>query len=74
MAEIDERAARKRGTWSARGPWNRIVYALVVGWLFWLAFQRPSEWLILPVAAVAWVAISAGLVMIDRRRWDRENS
>lgn len=72
MTEIDGSATHRRFTWSARAQGNRVVYALVIGWLFWLATQRPSEWLILPVAAGAWLAISFVLVMIDRHRWEQD--
>lgn len=74
MTQIDGHVKRRRFTHSARAQGNRITYALVIGWLFWLVAQRPSEWLILLVAAVAWVVMTLVLVMIDRRRWDRENS
>lgn len=68
-------ARRRRGTWSSRGPWNRITYAVVIGWLFWwLVLDKPTAWLILPLAAVAWLILTAHLVLIDRRRWDRDNS
>lgn len=74
MTEVDGRATRRRFTHSPRAQGNRIVYSLVIGWLFWLVVQRPSEWLILLVAAVAWVVMTVVLVMIDRHRWERENS
>jgi hypothetical protein len=70
MTEIDGPATRRRFTWSARAQGNRITYALVIGWLVWLLARRPSEWLVLPVAAVAWTAMTVVLVMIDRRRWE----
>lgn len=67
MSDIDESPRRRRGTWSARAPWNRIVYALAAGWLVWLATGRPSEWLILPVAAVAWAALTGYFALRDRQ-------
>lgn len=76
MTEIDGSAARprRRFQWTARAQGNRIVYALVIGWVVWLAAGRPADWLVLPPAAVAWLLMTVVLVLIDRRRWERENS
>lgn len=74
MTEIDGRPARRGFTHSPRAQGNRITYSLVIGLLFWLVAGRPSEWLILVVAAVMWLAMTVVLVMIDRHRWERENS
>lgn len=72
MTDIDGRPTRQRRSWGLRPAGNRVVYSLVIGWIFWLVAQRPSEWLILPVAAGAWLAISFVLVMIDRHRWEQD--
>lgn len=77
MTQIDGKpeARRRRGTWSSRGPWNRATYALVIGWLvWWLALQKPTAWLILPLAAAAWLALTVHLALIDRHRWARDHS
>lgn len=64
MTDIDEPATRRRFTWSPRAQGNRIVYSLVIGWAAWLALQRPSQWLALVVAVLAYTAFTAGLRII----------
>ncbi|HEX2551633.1 MAG TPA: hypothetical protein VHK64_08570 [Nocardioidaceae bacterium] len=59
MTQIDGHATRRRWNWSARNQGNRIFYALVLGWVFWLATGHPSAWLILAVGAAVYAVETA---------------
>jgi hypothetical protein len=75
MTDRDEPAARRHFTNSPRAHGNRIFYSLVIAWPIWFfVARRPSDWLILPIAAAVWLAFTVVLTLIDRRRWERENS
>lgn len=65
MTQIDGPTRRRLINWSLRPQSNRIVFALIVGWIAWLALGRPSEWLGLVVAVPAYVALTLFFVWRD---------